>query len=119
VNARKLNVLHNGRVTLKAIDAPPGEWSSPLEVFQAVYKHEQKVTALINGLMDLATQQKDQAAASFLQWFVNEQLEEESSADEIVQKIKSVESETEKLYMIDHELAQRVFTPPKSKGGEK
>ncbi|MBN1796274.1 MAG: ferritin [Sedimentisphaerales bacterium] len=100
-----------GRVILKAIDAPPDEWKSPLDAFKAVFAHEQKVTGLINDLMNLAIEEKDHAAKGFLQWFVDEQVEEESSADEIVQKIKMVKDMSGGLYMLDKELGQRTFTP--------
>jgi ferritin len=103
-----------GRVMLKAINAPPTEWSSPADVFDAVYKHEQKVTGLIKALMELAAEQKDDAACRFLQWFVDEQVEEEDSAHEVLQKLKLVEYKSQELYLIDRELAKRVFKPPKS-----
>jgi ferritin len=98
-----------GCVILKAINAPPREWSSPLDVFKAVHKHEQKVTGLIKNLMDLAVQQDDQAATDFLMWFVDEQIEEEASADEVLQKMKSIGDETSEFSMVDRELAQRMF----------
>jgi len=105
-----------GRVTLKAIDGPPTKWESPLAVFEAVYAHEQKVTALINQLVDSAIKEKDHATNTFLQWFVNEQVEEESSADEIVQQLKIRENAPGGMFMLDRELGQRVFTPPATEG---
>ena len=105
-----------GRVTLSAIDGPPTEWNSPLAVFEVVYKHEQKVTGLINDLVNLAIKEKDHATNSFLQWFVNEQVEEESSADEIVQQLKMMEDAPGGMFMLDRELGQRVFTPPVTEG---
>jgi ferritin len=105
-----------GRVTLKAIEGPETEWDSPLAVFNAVYAHEQKVTGLINNLVDLAIKEKDHATNSFLQWFVNEQVEEESSADEIVQQLKMMENAPGGMFMLDRELGQRVFTPPATVG---
>ena len=105
-----------GRVVLKAIEAPPTEWDSPLDAFEATYKHEQKVTGLINNLVNLAIEEKDHATNSFLQWFVNEQVEEESSVDKVAQKLKMVEKAPGGLFMIDSELGQRVFTPPTTKG---
>ncbi|MHC4644539.1 MAG: ferritin [Planctomycetota bacterium] len=105
-----------GRVTLKAIDCPPTEWKSPLAVFQAVYEHEQKVTSLINNLVNLALEEKDHAAHIFLQWFVNEQVEEEKSADDVVQKLKLMADAPGGMYMLDNEMAQRVFTPPATQG---
>jgi ferritin len=107
-----------GRVWLDAIDKPPLKWTSPLAVFQATWKHEQKVTGLINKLVDLAIKEKDHATENFLQWFVAEQVEEEASADGIVQKLKMVGKEGGGLFMIDRELGQRVFTPPAAEGGE-
>jgi ferritin len=105
-----------GRVTLKAIEGPQTEWNSPLAVFEAVYEHEQKVTGLINGLVDLAIKEKDHATNTFLQWFVNEQVEEESSADGIVQQLKMMENAPGGMFMLDRELGQRVFTPPAAEG---
>ncbi len=101
-----------GRVILKAIDGPPTEWDSPLAAFEAVFAHEQKVTGLINGLVDLAIKENDHATRGFLQWFVDEQVEEEASADAIVQQLKLMKDAPGALYMLDKETAQRVFTPP-------
>lgn len=101
-----------GRVLLTAIDAPPTQWDSSLAVFEYTYKHEQRVTGLINGLVDLAISEKDHATNNFLQWFVAEQVEEESSADEVVQKLKIAGDQGGGLFMLDRELGQRVFTPP-------
>jgi ferritin len=107
-----------GRVWLDAIDKPPLKWASPLAVFQATYKHEQKVTGLINKLVDLAIKEKDHATENFLQWFVAEQVEEEASADEILQKLKMIGKDGGGLFMIDRELGQRTYTPPALEGGE-
>lgn len=106
-----------GRVLLKSIDQPPTEWESPLAVFEASYKHEQKVTGLINDLVNLAIEQKDHATNSFLQWFVNEQVEEEDSADQVVQKLKMIKNDPGGLFLVDRELGQRVFTPPAAAEG--
>lgn len=109
-------VERGGRVVLKAIARPQVTWKSPLDAFKVAYKHEQKVTGLINGLVDLAIKEKDHATNSFLQWFVDEQVEEEASVGDIVQKLKLVERAPGGLFMLDKELAQRVFTPPAVKG---
>jgi len=101
-----------GRVTLLPLEAPPLEWDSSLSAFQEAYEHEQNVTGLINDLMELALSEHDHATQIFLQWFVTEQLEEEDSANEVVQKIKLVGDAQGGLFMIDQELGQRVFTPP-------
>ena len=105
-----------GRVILKSIGEPQTEWESPLAAFEAAYEHEQKVTGLINGLVNLAIEEKDHAANMFLQWFVNEQVEEESNADAIVQKLKLMADAPGGMYMLDNEMGQRVFTPPVTKG---
>ncbi|HUW20738.1 MAG TPA: ferritin [Sedimentisphaerales bacterium] len=105
-----------GRVTLKAIADPPVKWNSPLAAFEAVYKHEQKVTGLINDLVNLAIEQKDHAAQIFLEWFVSEQVEEEKSADEIVQKLKLMADAPGAIYMLDNEMARRVFNAPTTQG---
>ena len=101
-----------GRVVLEAIEKPPSEWKSPLDAFKAVYNHEVKVTGLINELVELALKERDHATYNMLQWFVNEQVEEEASADEIVQKLRLVGDEGRAIFMIDRELAQR--QPPQA-----
>lgn len=105
-----------GRIILKPIAAPQAEWKSPLAVFEATYKHEQKVTGLINDLVSLAIKEKDHATHTFLQWFVNEQVEEESSADKIIQQMKMMEEAPGGMFMLDRELGLRVFTPPATAG---
>lgn len=101
-----------GTVILAAIDAPPKEWKSPLHVFEETLKHEQKVTGLIHNLASLAQDEKDFASGILLQWYVTEQVEEESSADQIRQKVKMVDDSPGALFMLDKELAARVYTPP-------
>jgi ferritin len=108
-----------GRIILKSIAAPQTEWKSPLAVFEATYKHEQKVTGLINELVSLAIKEKDHATHTFLQWFVNEQVEEESSADKIIQQMKMMEEAPGGMFMLDRELGLRVFTPPATAGEQK
>jgi ferritin len=96
-----------GTVTLKAIDGPKTSWKSPLDAFENVFEHEQKVTGLINNLVEIAAQEKDNAAFVLLQWYVNEQVEEEKSADEIVQILKRIKDSSQGLIMLDRELAKR------------
>jgi ferritin len=102
----------NGRAEMDAITKPPVDWPTPLAVFEASYKHEQSVTERINKLMDLAQNQKDHATVSFLKWFIDEQVEEEANVDAVVQKLKFVQDNPAGMFMIDNELAQRVFVPP-------
>jgi ferritin len=101
-----------GRIALKAIEAPPKDWESPLDVFDATLAHEQKVTSLINNLVDIAMEERDHATNIFLQWFVSEQVEEEDSANEILQKIKLMADAPGGMFMLDNEMGQRVFTSP-------
>ncbi len=105
-------IERGGTVQLTAIDAPPVKWDSVGAVFQDALKHEQLVTGLINGLMDLAMEQRDHAANMFLQWFVSEQVEEEASAMEVLGKLEVVGETAGGLYMLDKEMGQRVFVPP-------
>ena len=107
-----------GKVILSKIDPPQTEWNSPLAAFEHVYRHEQKVTSLINSLVDLSISESDHATNNFLQWFVTEQVEEEASADEVVKKLKLAGKSAGGLFMIDRELAQRVFTSPVSTNEE-
>lgn len=104
VNAR------GGRALLGKIDAPPSEWKSPMDAVENVLAHEQKVTSLINKLMDLAVAEKDHATASMLRWFVDEQVEEEENATEIVNHVTMVKDSPNGMYMLDQKLGQRVFT---------
>jgi ferritin len=100
-------VERGGRVSLQAVEAPTSQWDSPLAAFEDAYRHEQKVTGLINQLVDEAVQTKDHATNAFLQWFVSEQVEEEASVDAIVQRLKLVGGAPGGLFMIDHHLGER------------
>lgn len=99
-------------VKLRGIEGPPTEWESPVAVFQSTYEHEQKVSGLINHLVDLAEEEKDRMTQTMLQWFVTEQIEEESSANEVLQQLKLMGEAKGGLFMIDRELGQRTFVPP-------
>jgi len=101
-----------GDVLLKTIEGPATSWASPLEPFEVALEHEQKVTARINNLVDVAIAERDHATNIFLQWFVTEQVEEESSADNIIRQLKLIGEDRSALFMIDRELAARVFVPP-------
>jgi ferritin len=97
----------SGRVVLQAIDQPVVEFGSPLEVFEQVLEHEQKVTAMINELYGLAVRENDYASQTFLQWFVTEQVEEEKNAGDVVETLKMVGDTSEALFLLDRELGQR------------
>lgn len=96
-----------GRVILQAIDQPPSGFQSPLGVFQQTLAHEQKVTGLIHALYALAVEEKDYASQTFLQWFVDEQVEEEKSATEIIETLKMIGDQGPALIMLDRELGKR------------
>lgn len=105
-------IERDGRVIVEAIDKPEFEWDSPLACFEAVYKHEQLVTSLINSLVDVAEQEKDRAAISFLQWYIKEQVEEEANCSEICAKLKLIGDDKHALLLIDQELGARTFVAP-------
>ncbi|MBI4977334.1 MAG: ferritin [Spirochaetes bacterium] len=96
-----------GRVSLDAIAAPQKEWKSPLDAFSMAYDHEQKVTGMIHSLVELARAEKDTATERFLDWFVNEQVEEEDHARTIVDKLTLAKENLGALFMIDAELGRR------------
>jgi len=96
-----------GRVTLQAVEKPPSEFKSPLDVFQQVLAHEQKVTALINKLYEAALKENDYATQVELQWFIQEQVEEEKNAAGIVEQLKMVGDSGTPLIMLDRQLAAR------------
>jgi ferritin len=102
----------DGRVLLAQIEAPKTEWTSPLDVFEETLAHEQKVTGLINGLVDMSLEEKDHASNTFLQWFVTEQVEEEATAKSIMDKLKLIGDNPVALYMLDGELGQRTLPSP-------
>lgn len=99
--------LRRGEVKLQAIKEPPSNWSKLGQLFDDVMAHEQYITKRILDLVQLAQQEKDVATENFLQWFVNEQMEEEASVDTIVQRLKLIGDAPQGLFFIDHELAQR------------
>jgi ferritin len=96
-----------GQVILKSIDAPGTTWNSNLELFKEVAEHEANVTASINALYELALAEKDYPAQVMLQWFINEQVEEEKNAAEIVANLELIEERGTAVLMLDHNLAKR------------
>lgn len=104
-------IERGAKVKLTAIAAPAVDFKSPLKAFQEALDHEKFISKSINELMDLAIKEKDHATKSFLQWFIDEQVEEEASVDRIVNMLKMVGEHGHGIMMIDRELAQRTFTP--------
>lgn len=94
------------QVKLTSIAAPPSVWDSPLSAMESAFAHEQTVTYKINSIMELAINLKDYATQSLLKWFVDEQVEEESSIDTIIQKLKLIEVDPKMILMLDAELGR-------------
>jgi len=105
-------IQKGGKVTLLQIDKPKTEWRSILEAYEDTYVHELTVTESIDNLVNLALEVKDHATNSFLQWFVNEQVEEESNVTKILDELRMIGDNKTGLFMLDRELAQRVLTTP-------
>jgi ferritin len=110
-------IERGGSVELLAIEKPPKTWKSPLAAFKAALKHEQFITGKINDLVKLSNAQKDYASQSMLQWFVDEQVEEEANASKNVQMLEMVGDSGNGLLMIDRELGKRTFAATAA-GGE-
>lgn len=100
-------IERGGKVALEEIKAPKTEWKGALDAFEEVYSHELKVTELINGLFKLARDEKDTATEMMLQWFVNEQVEEEANSLAIVDSLKKIKDSTNGLFMLDHHMGKR------------
>ncbi|WP_022854825.1 ferritin [Thermodesulfobacterium thermophilum] len=103
----KFVVERDGKVILQEIPAPPNKWDSPEAVFEFAYNHEKEVTKRINQLVSLAKKLEDYATDNFLQWFVNEQVEEEASFKAILSKLKLIKNDPQALFYLDKELGQR------------
>lgn len=97
----------SARVKLLQIDEPPFEWSAPLEMFKNALAHEKFVTGKINELVTIANEDKDYATLSFLQWFVDEQVEEEASVEAIIAQLEMIGESKGSLIYIDKELGKR------------
>jgi len=96
---------------LLAIKEPPDKWDSPIHAFEDTYKHEQHITKRINYLVDIAEELKDRATNNFLQWFIDEQVEEEENDRDIIDKLKLIGDSKHGLFMLDKELGARSYTP--------
>lgn len=105
-------IERGGEVVLNTIEKPKTKWKNILEVIEETYNHEQHITSLINNLMTVAHEEKDYASISFLQWFVDEQVEEEANVDQIRQQLILTEGKGSGLFMLDREAKARVFNAP-------
>ncbi len=119
MHAAKLHTYMSDRdavIELQAIPAPPARWESVLAVFEAALVHEQKMTERLNDLMELAQNERDHATVSLMQWYVDEQVEEEATLRHIIAKLKLVDRDTSGLFMIDRDLSTRA--PPTPDGAD-
>jgi len=104
-------IERGGNVELFTINQPDQTWANLTNVFEATLKHEQFVTSCINHLMEVAMEEKDFASIAFLNWYVNEQIEEEANADELVKKLQFIANDKNAMLLLNNELSARVFTP--------
>lgn len=102
----------NGRVILEGMPNPQNEYSSLLDAFKVAYAHEKIVTSKIYNLTDIATEEREHATISLLKWFIDEQVEEESNFNGLIKRLSRINDDPTSLYMLDAELATRVFVPP-------
>ena len=101
-----------GKIELLPIDKPEFSGKTPLEIFEEVLKHEQYVTSRINTVYDVAEEVRDRAAMKFLDWYIDEQVEEEASVDGVLSTLKLIGDDKNALLLLDKDLATRVFNPP-------
>ena len=104
-----LDFVHErgGTAALATVEQPKGEWPTVLAAFEAASTHERSITKRINILMDEALAARDHATATFLQWFIREQVEEEATLDPIVARLQAIGDHPGALYYLDHELGKR------------
>ncbi|KXZ40662.1 ferritin [Alkalithermobacter thermoalcaliphilus JW-YL-7 = DSM 7308] len=107
------NYIHRigGKVELQSIPQPKIDFESPKEVIQLALEHEKFITKSIHDILALAIEEKDYTTSAFLQWYINEQAEEEESMEKILNKIKLLKEDPAGILMLDSELAKRVFVP--------
>ena len=109
-----INYMHSqdAKVILAPIAKVQTEWKTVLKAFEDTLAHEKKVTAMINNLCDIADEDKDRAAANFLAWFVDEQVEEEENARDLIAQCKMIGDNLNGMLMLDKELAVRQYVTP-------
>ena len=109
-----MNFLNSrdAKVELLPIDAVPSSWNTVLDMYKQTLVHEQKVTSLINDLAAIANEERDFASINRINWFIDEQVEEEEAARDMIFTVEAVENDKYGMYMLDKELAARVYTAP-------
>jgi len=100
-----------GRVILQPIESPKNEWEDIIDIFNDVMNHEEKITSMINELVNKSIEEKDHATVNLLQWYISEQVEEEATVSDILEQLKLIEGKGAGLFILDREMRQRVFTP--------
>lgn len=108
-------INRNEKITLKAVGTPQNNWDSPLHVMEESLKHEIHVTGLINNIISVAEEVKDRATVSYMYWFIDEQVEEEASAQKIIDALKFIGEDKSAFYMLDRGLGKRTFSAPSTK----
>lgn len=101
-----------GKVELEAIEKPVVEGNSPLEIFEQILRHEEYVTSLINQLADVAEEVRDRAAINFIDWYINEQVEEEATVGGVLATLRLIGDDKKALLLLDKDLATRTFVAP-------
>ena len=109
-----MNYLNSrdAKVELLPVDAVPSSWNTVLDMYKQTLEHEKKVTSLINNLAAIANEDRDFASINRLNWFIDEQIEEEESAREMIFTVEAVENDKYGMYMLDKDLATRVYNVP-------
>ncbi|MCB2356256.1 ferritin [Clostridium estertheticum] len=105
----------NGRVTLEGMPNPKNDYKSLIDAFKIAYSHEKIVTSKIYNLTDIATDEREHATISLLKWFIDEQVEEEATFNGLIKKLGRINDDPTSIYMLDNELATKVFIPPVTK----
>ncbi|MBU3110574.1 ferritin [Clostridium lacusfryxellense] len=105
----------NGRITLEGMPNPQNDYESLLDAFKFAYNHEKIVTSKIYNLTDIATEEREHATISLLKWFIDEQVEEEATFNGHIKRLSRINDDPTSIYMLDNELATRVFVPPITK----
>ena len=106
----KYLLSRGGKVVLSPIEAVKTEWESPLDAYKDTLEHEKKVTSMINNLYALASAENDYATQSMLKWFIDEQLEEEETAQGLIDSLTMIKDNGFGIYMLDKELSARTYT---------
>lgn len=100
----------NGSVVLEQVNKPQGDYDGIIDVFEKGYEHEQLVTRKIYELTDIAYEEREHSTISLLKWFIDEQVEEENNFNSLVKRVRRIEDNPAGLYLMDDELATRVYT---------